>query len=36
MVQAQAFLKSRLRADSPTDRDELAQRDKEMEAGRKV
>ena len=36
MVQALAFLKSRLRADSTANRDEMARRHKEMEAGRKV
>lgn len=36
MVQAMAFLKSRLRADSPANREELARRHAEMEAGRKV
>jgi hypothetical protein len=36
MVQALAFLKSRLRADSPANREELARRHKDMEKGRKV
>ena len=36
MVQALAFLKSRLRADSPANREELARRHTEMETGRKV
>ena len=36
MVQALAFLKSRLRADSPANREELAHRHTQMEAGRKV
>ena len=36
MVQALAFLKSRLRADSPANRQELARRHGEMETGRKV
>lgn len=36
MVQALAFLKSRLRADSPANREELSRRHAEMDAGRKV
>ena len=36
MVQALAFLKSRLRADNPANREELARRHAEMESGRKV
>lgn len=36
MVKAMAFLKSRLRADTAANREELAQRHVEMDAGRKV
>jgi len=36
MVQALAFLKSRLRADNPANREELARCHTEMESGRKV
>ncbi|MDP3073412.1 MAG: hypothetical protein Q8N18_24180 [Opitutaceae bacterium] len=36
MVQALAFLKSRLRADSAANRDDLARRHTEIETGRKV
>ena len=36
MVQALAFLKSRLRAGTPANREELARRHAEMESGRKV
>lgn len=36
MVQALAYLKSRLRADGPTNREELARRHAEMEQGRRV
>ena len=36
MMQALAFLKSRLRAESPANQDELARRRDEIEAGRKV
>ncbi len=36
MVQALAFLKSRLRAENPANREELARRHAEMDAGRKV
>ena len=36
MVRALAFLKSRLRADNPANREELARRHNEMDAGRKV
>lgn len=36
MVQALAFLKSRLRAENPANREELGRRHAEMDAGRKV
>ncbi|MGH8018836.1 MAG: hypothetical protein ACREIA_11170 [Opitutaceae bacterium] len=36
MLKALAFLKSRLRADSPANRDELARLHAEIDAGRKV
>jgi hypothetical protein len=36
MVRALAFLKSRLRADNSANREELARRHAEMDAGRKV
>ncbi|MBL9189288.1 MAG: hypothetical protein JNK23_17530 [Opitutaceae bacterium] len=36
MVQALAFLKSRLRADTAANREELARRHADMDAGRKV
>ena len=36
MVQALAFLKSRLRADTAANREELTRRHTEIEAGRKV
>ena len=36
MLKALAFLKSRLRADTPANREELAQRHAEMDAGKKV
>lgn len=36
MVQAMAFLKSRLRAESSANREDLARRHTEIEAGRKV
>ncbi len=36
MVQAMAYLKSRLRAENPANQEELARRHAEMDAGRKV
>ena len=36
MVKALAFLRSRLRADTDANREELAQRHAEMDAGKKV
>ena len=36
MLKALAFLKSKLRADTPANQEELARRHAEMDAGRKV
>jgi hypothetical protein len=36
MLKALAFLKSRLRADTPANREELARRHAEMDAGKKI